>query len=52
MKFYPYGKDEQDRPCIELDEGSVHTDLEVILALIRALLKKGTLTKQEIKNEL
>lgn len=52
MKFFLYGKDQETRPCIELEEGSVHTDLEVIFALIKAIIKKGLLTKQEIKDEL
>jgi len=52
MKFYPYGKDQESRPCIELEEGSVHTDLEVIFALIKALIKAGVITKQKIVDEL
>ncbi len=52
MKFYKHGKDKESQPCIELEEGSVHTDLEVLFALIKALIKKGVLTKQEIKDQL
>lgn len=52
MKFYPLGKDQETRPCIELEEGSVHTDLEVLFALIKGLIKAGAITKQQIKDEL
>lgn len=52
MKFYKGGKDQEYEHCIELEEGSVHTDLEVIFALIKALIKNGVLTKQQIIDEL
>ena len=52
MNIYKDGKDQESRACIELEEGSVHTDLEVIFAIIRALIKKGVLTKAEIIAEL
>ena len=51
MKFFPYGKDKERRACIEIEEGSVHTDLEVIFALIKALIKNGVLTKKQIMDE-
>lgn len=52
MKYYINGKDCEYRPCIELEEGSVHADLEVIFALIKALIKNGLLTKKQIQDEL
>lgn len=52
MKVYRYGKDEELMPCIELKTGSVHTDVECLLALAKALVKKGVLTKQDILDEL
>ena len=52
MKFYKDGIDQETRPCIELDEGSVHTDLEVIFALIKALIKAGAITREKIVDEL
>ena len=52
MKIYLLGKDQEYRSCIELEEGSVHTDLEVLFALIKGLIKKGILTKQQIIDEL
>ena len=51
MKFYLYGKDQQERPCIELDDGSVHEALELVVALIKALDKKNIIKQKDIKDE-
>lgn len=52
MKFYKYGKDQEPLPCVELDDGTVITEPEILLALIKALIKKGIITQAEIKKEL
>jgi hypothetical protein len=52
MKIYKYGKDQETLPCIELDGGSIHTEIEIILALVKALIRKGVITQQQIKDEL
>jgi hypothetical protein len=52
MKFYKHGKDQESLPCIELDEGILITQPEILLALIKALIKKGTITQANIKAEL
>jgi len=52
MKFYKYGKDQEPLPCVELDDGTVITEPEIVLALIKALIKKGVLKRAEIKAEL
>ncbi len=51
-KFYRFGKDEISEPCIELDDGTIIIDAEILLALIKALVKKGVITQVEIKKEL
>lgn len=48
---YPAGKDEHDEPGIELGE-KYHPNLDIIIALIKALVKAGVITKQEIMDEL
>jgi hypothetical protein len=49
VKFYRHGKDRETEPCIELDDGTLITDAEILLALIKALAKKGVITQAEIK---
>lgn len=52
MKFYKYGKDQEPLPCIELDDGTLITEPEILLALIKALVQKGVVTQAEIKAKL
>lgn len=52
MKFHKHGKDEETLRCIELDDGTLITEPEILLALIKALVKKGTVTQANIKAEL
>jgi len=52
MKFYKYGKDRESLPCIELDDGTLITEPEILLALIKALIAKGVVTQAEIKAKL
>lgn len=52
MKFYKYGKDRETLPCVELDDGTLITESEILLALIKTLIKKGIVTQAEIKGEL
>jgi len=51
MIFYKNGKDQEPRPCIELDDGSLHVALELIVALIKALDKKGIIKQKDITDE-
>jgi hypothetical protein len=51
-KYYPAGKDEIAEPGIEIDGESFHSMDELEIALFKALIKKGIITKQEILNEL
>lgn len=52
MKFYKNGKDQIYDPCLELNDGTIITDYEILLALIKALVRKGVITQAEIKKEL
>ena len=52
MKFYKHGKDQEYLPCIELDDGTLITEPEILLALIKALIVKGTITQANIKAQL
>lgn len=52
MKFYKYGKDHESLPCIELDDGTLITEPEILLALIKALIKKGVVSQANIKAEI
>ena len=52
MKFYKYGKDQETRPCIELDDGSVYVALELMVALLKALDKKNLIKQKDIKDEM
>jgi len=51
MKFYRYGKDIESLPCVELDDGTLVTSPEILLALIKVLIKKNVITVAEIKAE-
>lgn len=52
MKFYKHGKDGEGLPCIELNDGTLITDPEILMALIKALVKKGVVTQAQIKAEI
>ena len=52
MKIYNLGKDKEGLPCVELDDGTLITDSEILLALIKALIVKGTVTQANIKAQL
>lgn len=52
VKFYKHGKDRESLPCVELDDGTLITEPEILLALIKALVKKGVVTQAQIKGEL
>ena len=52
MKFYKYGKDAEGLPCVELDDGTLISEPEILLALIKALIVKGTVTQANIKAQL
>jgi len=52
VKFYKHGKDEESLPCVELDDGTLITEPEILLALIKALVVKGTITQANIKAQL
>ena len=52
MKFYKAGRDGESLPCVELDDGTLITEPEILLALIKALVVKGTITQANIKNQL
>ena len=49
MKFYKFGKDQEMLPCLELDDGTLITEPEILLALLKALVKKGVVTQANIK---
>uniref|UniRef100_A0A6H1ZWZ9 Uncharacterized protein n=1 Tax=viral metagenome TaxID=1070528 RepID=A0A6H1ZWZ9_9ZZZZ len=51
MNFYKNGKDQEYQPCIELDDGSFHVAIELMVALMKALEKKGVLKQKDIKDE-
>ena len=51
FRKYPHGKDREHEPGIELN-GEYHSNLDLIIALAKALVKKGVLTKAEIASEL
>jgi len=52
MKFCKHGKDQEPLPCVELDDGTLITEPQILLALIKALIKKGAITQAQIKAEL
>lgn len=52
VKLYLHGKDREPLPCIELDDGTLITEPQILLALIKALVAKGTVTQANIKAQL
>ena len=50
-KLYPMGKDGESEPGFELN-GVYITNSRALIALARALIKKGVLTRAEIGAEL
>jgi hypothetical protein len=52
LKFYKHGKDQESLPCVELDDGTLISEPEIVLALIKALIVKGTITQANIKAQL
>ena len=51
FRKYPAGKDQNGTPGIELN-GEYHENLDLIIALAKALIKKGVLSKGEVVAEL
>ncbi len=51
FKKYPHGKDHENAPGIEVN-GEYHTNLDVIIALAKALIKNGVVSKADIVAEL
>jgi hypothetical protein len=52
VKMYKHGKDQETLPCVELDDGTLITEPEILLALIKALIKKGVITQKDIRDAL
>ncbi len=52
VKIYLHGKDAESLPCVELDDRTLITEPEILLALIKALIAKGTITQANIKAQL
>ena len=52
VKIYLHGKDQEYLPSVELDDGTLITEPEILLALIKALIVKGTVTQANIKAQL
>lgn len=52
VKIYLQGKDREGLPCIELDDGTLITEPQILMALIKALIVKGTITQANIKAQL
>ena len=50
-KKYPYGKDQHTEPGIELG-GEYYEVLDIVIALTKALIKRGVLTKSDVAGEL
>lgn len=38
VKVYLHGKDQESLPCIELDDSTLITEPQILLALIKALV--------------
>lgn len=51
FRKYPHGKDENHLAGIELN-GEYHENLDIIIALAKALVKAGVISKQDIIDEL
>ena len=52
MKFYKYGKDQESLLCLELDDGTVITGPEILMVLIKVLVRKGLIKQADIKAEM
>lgn len=52
MKVYDMGKDQNPAPCIELEDGFVRSELEILGTLINLLIKDGITTKEKLIDEL
>ena len=50
-RLYPAGKDQTNEPGIELN-GEYYGALRILIALIKALIKKGVITRAEVAAEL
>ena len=48
---YPCGKDGNNQPGIELN-GRYYEDLDITIATIKALIKKGVISRAEVAAEL
>jgi len=51
FRKYPDGKDRNSAPGIELD-GEYYENLDLIIALAKALIKKGVICKADVVAEL
>lgn len=51
FRKYPQGKDQNNLPGIELG-GDYHENLDIIIALAKALVRAGVISKQDILDEL
>ena len=51
-QYLPNGKDTEQKPGVEIDGESFHTMDEILIALCKALIKAGKLTKQQLLDEL
>jgi len=49
VKYYEFGKDTETLPCIELDDGTVITTPEVVLAIVMKLIEKRIITQDDLK---
>ena len=52
VKIYKHGKDREMLPCIELDDGTLITEPEILLALIKDLIANKVTTQARIKAQL
>ena len=50
-KKYPDGKDGNNQPGVELN-GEYYENLDITIATIKALIRKGVLTRLDIMREL
>jgi len=49
MKYLKHGKDAEYMPCIELDDGTVITVPETVLAIVMKLIEKRIITQDDLK---
>ena len=52
MKYCGGGKDKEVLPCVELEDGKIINEGEILLGLIKALIKKKIIQEADIKAEL